>query len=225
MGFRIWQTNLMSIRDVLAGNFKKLKDATPALGTPALLVARGVLSNGTLGRIANSEVNLGIDHLEPLANAYGVEPWQLLDPDFYPPNEDSGSFFQLFDSAENLNGDLARATIEADDNVSQQRSWHKEIYEHYRAKSPPEAKEAPPSVNARIRPALTTASHLFELSKLLGQLDDDNKAVAAVILSNWAKKPESYSAVAAHLDLMVNAGNTSAETGRRQEFISSGKQG
>lgn len=74
----------MSIRDVLAQNFKKLKNANSALRTPAQLKERGVLSNGTLGRISKSQVNLGIDHLEPLAEAYGVQPWQLLNPDFDP---------------------------------------------------------------------------------------------------------------------------------------------
>ena len=72
----------MSIRDVLARNFKKLRDANPALSTNAQLVKRGVLSNGTLGRIPNCQVDLGIDKLEPLAAIYGIEPWQLLHPEF-----------------------------------------------------------------------------------------------------------------------------------------------
>ena len=76
----------MSIRDVLAENFKKLREATPTLSTPSQFKARGLLSNGTLGRIANSEVNLGIDSLEPLAEAYRIEPWQLLNPAFSPAN-------------------------------------------------------------------------------------------------------------------------------------------
>lgn len=84
MGFHIWQTKMMSIRDVLAENFKKLRDANPLLSTLPQLVSKGASSKGTLDRITRSEVNVGIDHLEPLAAVYGVEPWQLLHPDFDP---------------------------------------------------------------------------------------------------------------------------------------------
>ena len=74
----------MSIRSVLAQNFKKLKDANPLLRTTAQIAEVSTLSNGTLGRISNGEVNLGIDHLTPLAEVYGIEPWQLLHPAFEP---------------------------------------------------------------------------------------------------------------------------------------------
>jgi transcriptional regulator with XRE-family HTH domain len=219
MGFNIWQTNLMSIRDVLAGNFKKLKDSNPALATPTLLVARGVLSNGTLGRIANSEVNLGIDHLEPLANVYGVEPWQLLDPKFDPPGEESDSFFRLFESVGNLDGDLARATVEADDNVSQQRFWHKEIYEYYRAKSiPPEGQQ---DVNNRFRPTLTTASCFSELSKIIGQLSERNRDRAKAILVDLATNPDDYAVLAAQLDVLLGSGNASTANERQPKSTNS----
>lgn len=38
------------------------------------------MTNGTIDRIRRADVNAGIDHLEPLAQALGVEPWELLVP-------------------------------------------------------------------------------------------------------------------------------------------------
>lgn len=84
MGFCVWQTAAMTLRDVLALNFKKLRDANPLINTLPQLVEKGAPSKGTLDRITRGEVNLGIDHLEPLAQVFDVEPWQLLHPGFDP---------------------------------------------------------------------------------------------------------------------------------------------
>lgn len=68
----------MSSRITLAENLKKLRSATPSLSAPKQMVAAGISSNGSIGRVCNGTVNTGIDVLDQIANAYGLEPWQLL---------------------------------------------------------------------------------------------------------------------------------------------------
>ena len=77
----------MTLRDVLAENFKKLRGAYPSLKALTVLAAKEVSSTGTLDRVLKSQVNVGLDLLEPLARVYGFEPWQLLHPDFDPKKE------------------------------------------------------------------------------------------------------------------------------------------
>jgi hypothetical protein len=67
-------------RDLLAQNLNKLMAATPSLSTPNKLVAEGGGSNGTIDRMRRAAANIGIDYLEPLAEAFGLEPWHLLIP-------------------------------------------------------------------------------------------------------------------------------------------------
>lgn len=67
-------------RHILASNLKRLMQQHPALGTlPKLTEASGV-SNGTLDRIRRAVVATRVDELQPLAKAFGMEPWQLLVP-------------------------------------------------------------------------------------------------------------------------------------------------
>lgn len=70
----------MTIRDILADNFKKLREATPSRSSPKDLIKAEVASNGTIGRISKRETGVSIDKLEPLARAYGLEVWQMLVP-------------------------------------------------------------------------------------------------------------------------------------------------
>lgn len=70
----------MTIRDILAENFKKLREATPSLNSPKDLIKIEAASNGTIGRIATRQTGVSIDKLEPLARAYGLEVWQMLVP-------------------------------------------------------------------------------------------------------------------------------------------------
>lgn len=80
MGVGYIQNRDMRPRDVLAENIKKLMAATPALSTFPQITAAGGGSNGTLDRIRRKKTATGIDNLEPLADAYGLAPWQLLVP-------------------------------------------------------------------------------------------------------------------------------------------------
>lgn len=71
----------MRPRDVLAVNLKKLMAAAPALSTFPQITAAGGGANGTLDRIRRKDTSTGVDNLAPLAEAYGLAPWQLLVPD------------------------------------------------------------------------------------------------------------------------------------------------
>ena len=70
----------MMIRDLLANNFRKLREATPSLNSPKDIVKAQAATNGTIGRIAKRATGVSIDKLEPLAKAYGLEVWQMLTP-------------------------------------------------------------------------------------------------------------------------------------------------
>ena len=79
-GFRIAHSQKLMIRDLLANNFRKLREATPSLNSPKDIVKAQAATNGTIGRIAKRETGVSIDKLEPLAEAYGLEVWQMLTP-------------------------------------------------------------------------------------------------------------------------------------------------
>ena len=67
-------------RHILAANLRRLMATTPALDTLPKITAASGISNGTLDRIRRAAVDVRIGTLEPLAEAFGVEPWQLLVP-------------------------------------------------------------------------------------------------------------------------------------------------
>jgi hypothetical protein len=68
----------MRPRDVLAANLKKLMAGMPELSTFTQITKAGGGSNGTLDRIRRKTTGTSVDNLEPLADVYGLEPWQLL---------------------------------------------------------------------------------------------------------------------------------------------------
>lgn len=70
----------MSIRDILANNFRKLREATPSLRSPKDIIKADAATNGTIGRVSTKETGISIDKLEQLAKGYGMEAWQLLSP-------------------------------------------------------------------------------------------------------------------------------------------------
>lgn len=74
-------------RDVLAENIRRLMERHPVLNTVRKLSEHSGVPNGTVGRVCKGDVNLGVDYLEPLADAFGVEPWQLLRPNLSAEQE------------------------------------------------------------------------------------------------------------------------------------------
>lgn len=81
MGTRLCQTPTMKPREVLAANFQKLREATPELKEFRQIVAAGGGSNVSLDRMYRALTATNVDSLAPLAAVYGLEPWQLLDPE------------------------------------------------------------------------------------------------------------------------------------------------
>lgn len=67
-------------RDVLASNLKLLMQRHQRLNTLPKLTEASGLSNGTLDRIRRGAVATNVDILEPLALAFGLQPWELLAP-------------------------------------------------------------------------------------------------------------------------------------------------
>lgn len=80
MGPSFMQTFGMNTRDVLAGNFNKLREACPKLYSLKDITKAGGGSNGTLGRISAKQSAATVDTVETLAQVYGLEAWQLLVP-------------------------------------------------------------------------------------------------------------------------------------------------
>lgn len=80
MGVGYPQTSPMRPRDVLAENLKKLMAASSRLSTFPQITKAGGGANGTLDRIRRKSIATGVDNLEPLAQVYGLQPWQLLVP-------------------------------------------------------------------------------------------------------------------------------------------------
>lgn len=80
----------MTIRDILAENFRRLREATPGLNSPKDITKSQAATNGTIGRIAKRESGVSIDILEPLARAYGLEVWQILVPTLHANKGPSG---------------------------------------------------------------------------------------------------------------------------------------
>jgi hypothetical protein len=70
----------MRPRDILAANIKDLTAAWQDANKHKRLHRDSGIPNGTLERIEKAAVSAGIDWLEPLAQALGVEPWELLVP-------------------------------------------------------------------------------------------------------------------------------------------------
>lgn len=81
-GGGVYQNPHMRPREVLAANLKALMSASTSLRTlPELIAATGgKVTNGTLDRIRRAESATTVDTLEPIAAAFGLEPWQLLVP-------------------------------------------------------------------------------------------------------------------------------------------------
>ena len=84
LALRIGHSLSVRPRDTLARNLKSLMAVTPDRGVIAALSKASEVPHGTVGRACKADVNLGIDYLDPLAGAFGLQPWQLLSPALRP---------------------------------------------------------------------------------------------------------------------------------------------
>lgn len=77
-------------RRVLADNLTSLmayhRDLGHALGTIDGVSASSKVPRGTVHRIKQAEVSVGVDHLEGLSRAFDLEVWQLFVPHIEPSN-------------------------------------------------------------------------------------------------------------------------------------------
>lgn len=69
-----------SSRQILAENINRLMQSTLALNSNTKLVKRSGIGLGTMSRVRNAEAAATIDTLDRLAECFGVQPWQLLEP-------------------------------------------------------------------------------------------------------------------------------------------------
>jgi transcriptional regulator with XRE-family HTH domain len=67
-------------RNVLAQNLNRLMASTYALDSNTKMARHAKLGLGTIGRVRNAEVDATVDTLDKLAEAFDVQPWQLLAP-------------------------------------------------------------------------------------------------------------------------------------------------
>lgn len=70
----------MRPRDTLAANIQALTAKWETSNKHKKLCEDSGVPNGTLERITKAAVSAGVDWLEPIAQALGVEPWELLVP-------------------------------------------------------------------------------------------------------------------------------------------------
>ena len=75
--------------DVVAENLRRLRERYPELSTQKVLASRSGVGEGTIGRITRKEAACGIDSLEAIAGAFGLEAWQMLIPGLDPDSPPS----------------------------------------------------------------------------------------------------------------------------------------
>ena len=67
-------------RQVIAANLTRLMGASKDLHTLERLSVRCGISRGTLDRIRRALVSTGVDQLEAIGKAFGLEPYELMTP-------------------------------------------------------------------------------------------------------------------------------------------------
>lgn len=65
----------------LSANLESLRSMHPVLRTQAAIGKKASIDQRTVGRIMNGENQPRLDQLDSLAAAFGVKPWQLIQPD------------------------------------------------------------------------------------------------------------------------------------------------
>ncbi len=87
MKAHIWNSGIDTLPDMgestrrtLAVNLGRLMDESEALKTIKQLSAQTGVSTGTIDRIRRGQVSVGVDNLDAIAAAFGLEPWQMLVP-------------------------------------------------------------------------------------------------------------------------------------------------
>lgn len=74
------------MRDVVAANIRMLMEANPHLNTNAKLAQRSGASLGTVGRVRQGKVDPGVETINQIASAFGIEGWALMVEGWTPDN-------------------------------------------------------------------------------------------------------------------------------------------
>lgn len=72
----------LSITRVVADNINRLMAASGHSNLSLERGTRGRVKKSTIGRMRNAEISAGINNVEAVAHALGLEAWQLLIPDY-----------------------------------------------------------------------------------------------------------------------------------------------
>lgn len=75
-----------SIEQVLAANLNALMASDESLNTVEKLAGRSKVGTGTIDRLRRAEASARLYTLAAIADAFKVEPWQMLVPGFMPNN-------------------------------------------------------------------------------------------------------------------------------------------
>lgn len=81
-----WMGDFSKSAAVLAENINRLMEANVALESNPKLARRAQIGIGSVARIRNAQTDITLDTLTKLAEAFDLQPWQLLVPDLDPKN-------------------------------------------------------------------------------------------------------------------------------------------
>lgn len=70
--------------EILSENVTRLKDAKPDASSQGKVGKRAGKSQSTIGRIINEQINCRANTIGDVAEAFNLEPWQILVPGFDP---------------------------------------------------------------------------------------------------------------------------------------------
>jgi transcriptional regulator with XRE-family HTH domain len=79
-------TKTKNLRRILADNLKALKSEHKLSQTKVAKLTKGAMDQTTVGRIERADIATTVDMIEALAQAFEIEAWQLLSPNFDPKN-------------------------------------------------------------------------------------------------------------------------------------------
>ena len=84
--YHYWMGDFSKSAVVLAANINTLMEANVALESNPKLAKRAQIGIGSVARIRNAQTDITLDTLTKLADAFDLQPWQLLVPGLDPKN-------------------------------------------------------------------------------------------------------------------------------------------
>lgn len=84
--YHYWMGDFSKSAVVLAANINRLMEGSLALESNPKLSRRAKIGIGSVARIRNAQTDITLDTLTKLAEAFDLQPWQLLVPGIDPKN-------------------------------------------------------------------------------------------------------------------------------------------